>query len=141
MGLLSLPLIAWGMFWVHATYGKYRISDKDLHQAWKSGNIWGVVDVRTNTEWNQGHFPEAVHVPVQDIHKEHPVIQSLRRESQRIRRERINDNKRCLLVYCRTGNRARYAVEKIRAFLPEHTCIVYTSLTYEGLEQVLQIRP
>jgi len=139
VGFVSLPILAWAMFWIHATYGVSRISDKKLHTAWKTGKIWGVVDVRTNTEWNQGHFLDAVHVPVQDIREEHPVINSLRLESERIWRERTDDERRCLLVYCRTGNRARYAVEKMREFMPKHTCIIYTTLTYEEIERLVGV--
>lgn len=143
MGLVGLPLIAWGMFWIHATRGKHRISDKELVQAWKSGNIWGVVDVRTTTEWNQGHFPDAVHLPIQDIRTDHPIMESLRQESRRIQRENPTSEKSptCLLVYCRTGNRARYAVEQMKKLLPEYTCIVYTTLTYENIERVVRMRP
>lgn len=136
IGMLLLPIVAWGISWLNLTYGKYRIRNRELVQAWKSGQITTVLDVRTTTEWNQGNFPDAVHVPIQDIDASHPVVQALHQEIKRQRREN-GENHGCILVYCRTGTRANYAVTKLRTLFPENTCIVYTTLPYQELETLL----
>ena len=37
-----------------------------------------VVDVRTQAEWDAGHVPGAIHVPLADLKAEHPKLASLR---------------------------------------------------------------
>jgi phage shock protein E len=63
----------------------------------QSGTINKVVDVRTRMEFQAGHFPGAVNIPVNDIN--------------RMTTARLP--KRGLLVYCNTGQRARWATEKL----------------------------
>jgi phage shock protein E len=63
----------------------------------QSGKINKVVDVRTRMEFQAGHFPGAVNIPVNDIN--------------RMTTARLP--KRGLLVYCNTGQRARWATEKL----------------------------
>ena len=59
----------------------------------REGKIDYIIDVRTLEEWNEGHHPDAVHLP----HGRFP--------------ENINKNSR-LLIYCRTGRRAEIAVQQ-----------------------------
>jgi len=63
----------------------------------QSGKINKVVDVRTRMEFQAGHFPGAVNIPVNEIN--------------RMTTARLP--KRGLLVYCNTGQRARWATEKL----------------------------
>lgn len=57
-----------------------------------------IVDVRTDSEWALGHYPLAIHIPVQMIASELPM--------------RIPDKQARILFYCNTATRARKAAEK-----------------------------
>jgi phage shock protein E len=64
----------------------------------KSGEITQIVDIRTKTEYDLGHYPNSVHIPVNKINKN--TVQKL-------------DKEKPTLVYCNTGQRARYAANKL----------------------------
>jgi phage shock protein E len=53
-----------------------------------------VVDVRTKTEWDTGHFPSAIHIPASRIKQLAP---------------KKLDRTDTIIVYCNTGTRARNA--------------------------------
>lgn len=55
--------------------------------------IW--IDVRTNAEWNQGHLPEAIHIPYKEIGEK---ISKL-----------TKDKKTLIKLYCKSGGRAGIA--------------------------------
>jgi rhodanese-related sulfurtransferase len=67
----------------------------------KSGEIKHVVDVRSKFEWDFGHYPGAVHMPVNVI------------SAERLKKFDKNDG---ILTYCNTGQRARVGAEKIASF-------------------------
>lgn len=58
-----------------------------------------VVDVRTKTEWDVGHFPNAIHIPVNQIKELAP---------------KKLDNTDTIIVYCNTGTRARGAAIQLK---------------------------
>lgn len=60
-----------------------------------------VVDVRTQSEYDEGHIANAVLVPNESIGQELP--------------EELPDTDAVLLVYCRSGRRSREASEKLLA--------------------------
>lgn len=64
----------------------------------KDGKFDAVVDVRTDAEWNTGHFPLAIHIPVKRIQTDLP--------------QRIPDKQAKILIYCNTSTRARIAAEE-----------------------------
>lgn len=64
----------------------------------KEGKFDAVIDVRTDTEWNMGHYPLALHVPLKDIPSALP--------------QRVPDKKARLLIYCNTSTRARMGAEQ-----------------------------
>ena len=64
----------------------------------KSGEITQIVDIRTKTEYDLGHYPDSIHIPVNKINKN--TVQKL-------------DKGKPTLVYCNTGQRARYAANKL----------------------------
>jgi phage shock protein E len=63
----------------------------------RSGKIKKVIDVRTITEYRAGHYKGALHIPVNKINK----------------KTTTELPKKGLLVYCNTGQRARFAAEKL----------------------------
>lgn len=75
-----------------------RLSIDKARQMIRSGEIKKVVDVRTTAEWNAGHYPSAIHIPVSKLAETTLISQS--------------DH---ILLYCNTGTRARNAAEKLQA--------------------------
>lgn len=63
----------------------------------RSGKIKKVIDVRTMVEYRAGHYRGALHIPVDKINK----------------KTTTELPKKGLLVYCNTGQRARFAAEKL----------------------------
>jgi rhodanese-related sulfurtransferase len=63
----------------------------------RSGKIKKVIDVRTMAEYRTGHYRGALHIPVNKINK----------------KTTAELPKKGLLVYCNTGQRARFAAEKL----------------------------
>jgi rhodanese-related sulfurtransferase len=59
-----------------------------------------VIDVRTDTEYNLGHHPDAIHIPAGDIDEN---------STSNLNKDDI------YIVYCNTGQRARKASEKLNA--------------------------
>lgn len=59
------------------------------------------VDVRTAQERKQGHISWAIHLPLADIEKGH--IDILPKD-------------RSLIIYCRSGNRSRQAIEILQSY-------------------------
>jgi len=77
--------------------GQNLISASEAKRLIKEGKIKKVIDVRTITEWRAGHYPKALHIPVDKINE----------------KTTTELPKKGLLVYCNTGQRARFAAEKI----------------------------
>ena len=86
-----------GALTVYTMTGSKIITSKKAKRLIKSGKIKRVIDVRTDMEWRLGHYPGAVHIPVNKIGK---------RSTSKL-------PKKGLLVYCNTGQRARFAAEKL----------------------------
>jgi rhodanese-related sulfurtransferase len=135
--ILTLPILAILALQYHASYGNRLISDSKLFKLSKQSKIPIIVDVRTTTEWNQGHFPDAIHLPVQDIIADHNIVNNLREWTKSNDHIYNSLNQPCILVYCRTGNRARIGAEKLAKHLHSNACIYYTTRTYTELENML----
>ena len=74
-----------------------------------------IIDVRTNTEYNLGHYPNSINIPVTEITK-----------------DKLNYPKDIgILVYCNTGQRARKASEIINSF--GFTNVYYIAGTYKTI--------
>jgi len=69
------------------------------HQLSSDGSVASVIDVRSETEWNEGHVPGAMHVP---------LVQLGARLAELRRREP-------LLIYCQGGARSALAASLLRA--------------------------
>jgi phage shock protein E len=81
----------------------------------RKGKIKKVIDVRTMTEYRAGHYPRALHIPVDKINE----------------KTTTELPKKGLLVYCNTGQRARFAAEKLEELGFED--VYYIAGTYRGL--------
>jgi rhodanese-related sulfurtransferase len=95
-----IPLVVVGglaALTAYTYFGQNLISSEEAKRLIKEGKIKVVIDVRTATEWRMGHYPKALHIPVDKINEK--TVTEL--------------PKRGLLVYCNTGQRARFAAEKL----------------------------
>jgi phage shock protein E len=75
-----------------------------------------IIDVRTNFEFNLGNYEKSINIPVNNINQEN------------LNKYTINKND-TILVYCNTGQRARYAVEKLRNLGYNKTFYIENSYT------------
>ena len=78
-------------------FGENLVSSKEANKLIREGTIKKVIDVRTIAEYRAGHYKGAVHIPVNKINK----------------KTTTELPKKGLLVYCNTGQRARFAAEKL----------------------------
>jgi len=95
-----IPLVVVGglaALTAYTYFGQNLISSEEAKRLIKDGKIKAVIDVRTATEWRAGHYRGALHIPVNKINEK--TVAEL--------------PKRGLLVYCNTGQRARFAAEKL----------------------------
>ena len=81
----------------------------------QKGIINKVVDVRTDTEWNNGHYPGAVHLPLAKIQSAGLLLSK-------------SDT---ILVYCNTGTRARQAAQALIGM--GYPRVYYIAETYHEL--------
>ena len=81
----------------------------------KSGEIKHVVDVRSKFEWDFGHYPGAVHMPLGTITKEKVAKLS-------------NGG---ILTYCNSGQRSRKGAEMIMSY--GRANVYYIDGTYHSL--------
>ena len=77
--------------------GDNLVSSKEARRLIRTGKIKKVIDVRTTPEYRAGHYKGAVHIPVNTINT----------------KTTAGLPKKGLLVYCNTGQRARFAAEKL----------------------------
>jgi rhodanese-related sulfurtransferase len=54
-----------------------------------------ILDVRSKEEWNEGHYPNAIHIPVENVETKFP--------------SKYPDINKKILVYCKSGMRASRA--------------------------------
>lgn len=117
--LLILFILCVGLFMYLVQYaysGKNKLSPSQAIQMLKSGELNHIVDVRSNIEWNIGHHPTAINIPVSQINED------------TLRVFQKNDG---ILVYCNTGQRARYASEKIKSYGFEN--VYYIATTFHSI--------
>lgn len=113
-----------GLYTIYAglqyyTYsGANLISSKKAKSMIKNNQIKHVIDVRTNIEWNMGHYPRAKHIPVLELNQNNKYLNRMSK----------NDG---ILVYCNTGQRARRAAETLKSYGFKN--VYYISNTYKSL--------
>jgi len=78
-----------------------QISQEEAMRIMEEEEGYLIVDVRTEEEFQEGHIPDAINIPVESITDERP--------------SQLNDLKQVLLIYCRSGNRSKQAAEKLAA--------------------------
>lgn len=76
-----------------------QITQREAKEMMDAGNVV-VLDVREKSEYDSGHIPGAVLLPLGTIDKESAA-------------NVIPDMKSVVLVYCRSGNRSKQAAQKL----------------------------
>ncbi len=92
IGLASLYLII-KLFGFLGRLGIKQLSPKEFEQ--KKGMM--LLDIRTDKEYEQGHIPGAVHVPLSDIGEK---VKKLKKDKE-------------LVVYCQNGSRSIWAIKRL----------------------------
>jgi rhodanese-related sulfurtransferase len=92
LGAIVVYLI-FKLFGYLSRLGIKQISARDLDQ--KKGVM--LIDTRTAKEYNAGHIPGAVHIPLADIGA----------KAKRIRKDKE------IVVYCASGNRSIWAIKRL----------------------------
>jgi rhodanese-related sulfurtransferase len=99
--------------------GTHLLTSEKAVEYIRKGIVTHVIDVRTELEWKMGHHPLAEHIPVSDINK----------KTMQNRGIFTNEG---ILVYCNTGQRARYASERLVQL--GFKKVYYIDGTYENIE-------
>jgi len=76
-----------------------QISPKEAKQIMDDSDGYIILDVRTQSEYDQGHIPKAVLLPNETIGTDEIEI--------------LPDKNQLILVYCRSGNRSKQASQKL----------------------------
>lgn len=92
--LIILAVVA--VFYILKRSGQ--ISAKDARTHLKNGAL--VIDVRTAGEFNSGHLPDAINLPLDQIETKLP--------------RRVKDKNQALLLHCQSGMRSGIAKKKLK---------------------------
>jgi len=84
---------------VYTYTGDNRVSGVRARSMIRDGTVKTVVDVRTETEYALGHYPGAINIPIGQIGP---------------KTAKLVDKTGGVLVYCNTGQRARYGANKFK---------------------------
>ena len=95
--------------------GSRLIGSEQAKNLIKSGKIIKIIDIRTNLEYRLGHYPSAINIPVSSF------------SQGEIHKHNIG-KKDGILVYCNTGERARYAADLLESY--GYSNVYYISSTY-----------
>src|SRR5210317_309312 len=114
-GLISFIILVF----LYTFFSANRISSDKAKEAISSGKIKHIIDVRTKKEWDIGHYEGAVHKPVTEI-------------SRKVLDKNNIEKDEGILVYCNTGQRARYAADKMKKL--GYRKVYYIYQTYTSLE-------
>ena len=115
--IIILLLIIFGLsMHIYTLTGIRLIPASQAKRLIEIGEISQIVDIRTKTEYDLGHYPDSIHIPVNKINKD---------------TVKVLDRSKPVLVYCNTGQRARYAANKLDKL--GFTEVVYIDGTYNTI--------
>jgi rhodanese-related sulfurtransferase len=113
-----------GIYTIYASLRYYSLTGHNLSSCIKANDyikkrkIKHIIDVRTQVEWDYGHYKKSIHIPIQNI-------------SKNILNRKISNKNDGILVYCNTGQRARNGAEKIISY--GYKNVYYIDNTYDCL--------
>lgn len=114
--ILLVLLIIFMAAKIYSLSGNQLITSENAKFFIKKGVINKIIDIRTKTEYNLGHYPNSVHLPVNEINNNSV--------------KKMNKNLG-ILVYCNTGQRARIAAEKLNKLGFKY--VYYIDGTYKSI--------
>lgn len=103
--------------YIYTVQSPYLVTAEEAKQLLQQNKVDVVLDVRTKMEYNLGHYPEALHIPTAALNDQ---VETL-----------IPDKTTRILIYCNTGQRARYATDLLKA--KGYKNVKYIAGTYLGL--------
>jgi rhodanese-related sulfurtransferase len=103
----------------YTLFSANKVSSSKAKTMIENGKIKHIIDVRTQKEWDLGHYEGAIHIPVMEISKKTLEANNIGKTDG-------------ILVYCNTGQRARYASDKIKQL--GYARVYYIVRTYKSLE-------
>ena len=89
----------------------------------EKGIIKHIIDVRSTSEWSEGHYEKAKHIFISDINE------SL------LKKNKINKTD-SILLYCNSGRRARYGSEVLKSL--GYKTVVYIDSDYHSLPKIIR---
>lgn len=92
-----------------------KISSEKAKKMISNKKFYKIIDVRSKKEWNEGHHPYAINIPVSEF-KTYDFNKL---------------NKKPILIYCRSGRRALIAAKKLMK--KGFKNIYYINKTYKSL--------
>tara|TARA_Y100000389_G_scaffold71076_1_gene67804 strand:+ start:38378 stop:38761 length:384 start_codon:yes stop_codon:yes gene_type:complete len=113
-----------GLYTIYASLRYYSLTGSNLISCVKAKDyikkrkIKHIIDVRTQLEWDYGHYKKSIHIPIQNINKN-------------ILNRKISNKNDGILVYCNSGQRARNGAEKIISY--GYKNVYYIDNTYDCL--------
>jgi len=99
--VLVVLLIVAGFFLYYNLSSPLAMYPGEAKAQLEKGKFDHVVDVRTDGEWDLGHLPLAIHIPLKQVGDLLP--------------QRIPDKSARILFYCNSSTRARMAAETAQA--------------------------
>ena len=99
--IFALVVGAFLTVYFYTVKSPYIVTSNEAKEMIRNKKVDVVLDVRTKMEYNLGHYPEALHIPTGNLNNF--VETAIPNKDTRI------------LVYCNTGQRARYATDLLRA--------------------------
>lgn len=102
-GMAGVALSIYSFSKYYAIAGEGALDADEATKFMKDDRVKYVIDVRTLMEWNMGHNKDSIHVPVTEFRADHPKFRNISRNAG-------------VLLYCNTGQRARYAAELMRGY-------------------------
>lgn len=98
--LLGLFFIFFNKFLIK---DKYLLSNESVKNKIKNNEFDIIIDVRTKEEYIEGHYNGSINIPLQSFSKQLNLFQTLNKNSK-------------ILVYCRTGRRAKEAKQLLNKY-------------------------
>lgn len=118
-GIVSLGYTLYAGLKYYSLSGKGLITPSEARDMLRNKQIKHIIDVRTQTEYNYGHYKKSINIPISVLTKEKlKQVKGLNKLDK-------------ILVYCNTGQRARRAVDIMREF--GYKNVYYIEGTYKTL--------
>jgi rhodanese-related sulfurtransferase len=116
--VVALIAAAVAALYVYARSSPYLITATEAKRRIAAREITTVLDVRTNAERAAlGAYPGSIHIPAAILAERAPIA--------------IPDKAAAILVYCNTGQRARAAMERLRAM--GYVNVVYIATSHASI--------